>query len=237
MVSRILGLVTARGGSKGVPGKNIKLLLGKPLIAYIIESAKKSGVFDKLIVSTEDEQIASIARDYECETPFMRPKELAEDKTPHLPVAQHAVAWLRDNQDYRPDFVMILQPTSPLIQPFHIKEAVELILKNKSDSVLPVYELPENFNPERNLMIEQNGLLKLFNGDPVRKRPARRQGLRKIYCNTCSFYLFRTELLFDSKEPNFFGDRVIPYVIDKKYVVDINEPEDWQKAEDATKNL
>ena len=138
---KILGVITARGGSKGIPGKNIKPFLGKPLIAYTIEAAKKSGVFDpavggtsRLILSTDDPEIAEVAKKYGCEVPFMRPKELAEDKSAHLPVMQHAVQWLKDNENYQPDYVMILQPTSPLRQPFHIKEAVELILKTGADS-------------------------------------------------------------------------------------------------------
>src|SRR3989338_3168404 len=109
---KILGVITARGGSKGIPGKNIKSLLGKPLIAYTIEAAKKSGVFDpavggasRLILSTDDPEIAEVAKKYGCEVPFLRPKELARDETPHLLVLQHAVQWLKENENYKPDYV------------------------------------------------------------------------------------------------------------------------------------
>src|SRR3989344_5697715 len=102
---KILGIITARGGSKGIAGKNVKPLLGKPLIAYTIEAAKKSGVFDRLILSTDDEEIARVAREYGCEVPFMRPSELAQDTTPHLPVVQHAVEWLREHEKYSPDYL------------------------------------------------------------------------------------------------------------------------------------
>src|SRR3989344_1993183 len=124
MLKTILGIITARGGSKGIPRKNIKDLCGKPLIAYTIEAAKDSGVFSRLIISTDDQEIADVAKQYGAELPFMRPAELAQDATPHVPVLQHAVSWLRDNEHFFPDYVMILQPTSPMRQDFHIKEAV-----------------------------------------------------------------------------------------------------------------
>ena len=147
MNNKILGVITARGGSKGIPGKNIKLLAGKPLISYTIEAAKKSGVFDRLILSTDDESIARVAKDYGCDVPFMRPKDLAEDKTAHLPVLQHAVNWLKENENYSPDAVMILQPTAPLRQDFHIKEATELFFRSGADSVVSVSEIPQHFSP------------------------------------------------------------------------------------------
>ena len=128
MKPKVLGIITARGGSKGIPGKNIKSLLGKPLISYTIEEAKKSGVFDRLILSTDSEEIAEVAKKYNCEVPFIRPVELAEDQVSHLPVIQHAVTWLKNKENYYPDYIMILQPTSPLRRDFHIKEAVDLLL-------------------------------------------------------------------------------------------------------------
>ncbi|MEK7090871.1 MAG: acylneuraminate cytidylyltransferase family protein [Patescibacteria group bacterium] len=126
MNPKILGIITARGGSKGIPGKNIKLLSGKPLVVYTIEAAKKSASLDRIILTTDDEAIAKVAKQNGCEVPFMRPAELAKDDTPTMPVVQHALKWLAENENYGPDAVMILQPTSPLRQDFHIKEAVEL---------------------------------------------------------------------------------------------------------------
>lgn len=233
---KFLGVITARGGSKNIPGKNIKLLLGKPLIAYTIEAAQQSGVFDRLILSTDDPKIAEVAKQCGCEVPFMRPVELAQDDTLHLPVMQHAVQWLKNNEDYWPDYVMILQPPSPLRQPFHIQEAAELLLKNKADSVLAVAELPESFSPARAMLIKDS-FLELYNGRPVRQRIARRQDLPRTYWNTCSIYLFKTDLLFDPIEPNFFGKKIVPYLIEKKYAIDVNNFEDWHKAEEALRNL
>src|SRR6185295_15761490 len=100
---RVLGVITARGGSKGIPGKNLKLLGGRPLIAYTVEAAQQAGVFDRLIISTDDAAIAETVRSLGCEVPFIRPADLGRDDTPHLPVMQHAVEWLATNEDYRPD--------------------------------------------------------------------------------------------------------------------------------------
>src|ERR1700751_5255970 len=106
---RVLGVVTARGGSKGLPGKNLRPLAGKPLIAHTIDTARDSNAFDRVILSTDDDAIAAAARSRGCDVPFMRPAELARDETPHLPVLQHAIEWLRTNERYQPDAVMILQ--------------------------------------------------------------------------------------------------------------------------------
>jgi len=236
-MAKVLGVITARGGSKGIPGKNIKLLLGKPLIAYTINAAQEAGALDRLILSTDDEEIVKVARDCGCEVPFLRPKELAEDTTAHLPVMQHAVKWLEEHDGYRPDYVMILQPTSPLRQALHIKESVDLILKTGADSVLSVSEVPESSNYRKTMILDDQGFLKLINGDPIYKRIPRRQDLPKNFWSTGMIYLFKTELLFHPTNPNFYGEKTAPYVIDKKYVIDINVPEDWKEAEQAIKKL
>ncbi|OGG48327.1 hypothetical protein A3D66_03025 [Candidatus Kaiserbacteria bacterium RIFCSPHIGHO2_02_FULL_50_9] len=234
---KILGIITARGGSKGIPGKNVKPLLGKPLIAYTIEAAKKSGVFDRLILSTDDEEIARVAREYGCEVPFMRPSELAQDTTPHLPVVQHAVEWLREHEKYSPDYLLILQPTSPLRQAFHIKEAVELMLKEEPDSVLSVAPIPEHFSSKKAMILQTDGRLTLLGGSPVWKRVSRRQDLGKEYRSAGMIYLCKTELIFDKESPNLFGERTLPYVVEEKYLADIDHPEDWEAAEHALKKL
>lgn len=236
---KILGVITARGGSKGIPGKNIKPLLGKPLIAYTIESAKASGVFDRLILSTDDPQIAEVAKKYGCDVPFMRPKteELAGDKATHLKVLQHAVHWLKENENYYPDYVFLLQPTSPLRQPFHLKEALEIILKTKADSVLSIAEVPDHFNHKTNMLIIADGTLKLTNGEPIYKRIPRRQDRPKNYSSASLIYLFKTDLLFHKENPNFYGEKTMPQVIDQKYLGDIDTLKDWSEVEEALKKL
>lgn len=237
MTKKILAVVTARGGSKGLPGKNIKSLLGKPLIVYSIEAAKASGVCDRVIISTEDPKIAEVALSYGCEVPFMRPVELAQDGTPHLPVMQHAVQWLKDNEGYEPDYVLTLQPTSPARQPFHIREAAELLEKSDADSIMAVSEVPDHFAPSEAMTIDERGLLRLIGGRPVWQRVVRRQDLPTYHAGNGMLYLFKARLLFDKENPNFYGDKVLPYIVEDKYAVDINNQKDWERAERVLREL
>lgn len=227
----VLGVITARAGSKGIPGKNTKLLAGRPLIAYTIDAARESGVFDRLIVSTDDADAAAIAAASGCEVPFMRPAALATDDTPHLPVMQHALSWLRDNEGYTPDWVMILLPTSPLRQAVHIREAVALAADSGADSVVGVDELPAHFNPMRVITIDDHGWARLFNGQPIKGKPGRRQDMPKAWVLNGAIYLFRTEVLFDAAEPSMYGDRVAAYVMPPPYGFNLDEPDDWPEAE------
>ncbi|MBI2639299.1 MAG: acylneuraminate cytidylyltransferase family protein [Candidatus Sungbacteria bacterium] len=249
---KILGIIPARGGSKSIPRKNIKDLGGKPLIAWTIDAAKEAGVFDlpadlsakaiataeasakagRLILSTDDFEIAEAGKKYGVEVPFMRPKELAEDKTPTLPVLQHAVNWLRENESYEPDAVMLLQPTAPLRQARHIVEAVELFKKSGADSVVSVVEIPGHFSPYWAVVEGEDGHAKLFVGDAIRKRITRRQDFpQKTYAHNGAIYLFKTKLLFGSPEPSLYGDNVRLYPMEEKYSVNIDSPEDWELAE------
>lgn len=230
---KILGIITARGGSKGVPGKNIKLLGGKPLIAYTIEAAQKSGVFNRIILTTDDLKIAEVAKKYGCEVPFMRPKELAGDAVQHLPVLRHAVQWLKENEGYSPDYAMTLQPTSPFRQPEHIQKAVQIILETGADSILGVSEIPGHYSPHKAMAMDAtSGKLVLFNGNPVKKRTMRRQDLVPCYFSNGTIYLYKTGNLFRDEGPAaFFGDDVRACVMDAKYSIDIDTSDDWELAE------
>jgi len=228
---KILGLITARGGSKGIPGKNIKELAGKPLIAYTIEAAKESGIFDRLIISTDDEKIADVAKQYGCEVPFMRPAELATDTTPHNPVIQHALTWLRDNEKYAPDSVMILQPTAPLRTATHIREAVALFETRGVDSVMSVAEIPSHYHPRWQFILDGESNLAIFTGEPFSQIVRRRQDLPKTYTRNGAIYLFKNELLSDSTELNFYGSHVVAYVMKSEESVNIDTMEDWKEVE------
>ncbi|HLG03170.1 MAG TPA: acylneuraminate cytidylyltransferase family protein [Bacteroidia bacterium] len=138
--NRILALIPARGGSKAVKKKNIHLLNNKPLIAYSIETALASGIFDKVLVTTDNEEIAGIARDYGAYVPFLRPAELAQDDTTDLPVYKHAITWLQENDQYVPDIIAWLRPTCPLRTPEDIRSAVALLKASSSDWVRSVCE-------------------------------------------------------------------------------------------------
>lgn len=235
---KLLGIITARGGSKGIPGKNIKELAGKPLIAYTIEAAKASGIFDRLILSTDDKEIADFVNRQGVEVPFLRPKELARDDTPTLPVIQHAVGWLKENEGYSPDYVAILQPTAPFRQARHLKEAFKKLVSTGADSVIGVTEIPGHFSPYWAVLADEQGLGTLFNGEPIRARIPRRQDFpQQAYANNGAIYMFKTELLFNSNEPNFYGEKVAVYPMEAKYSVNLDQPEDWEVAERTLRKL
>jgi CMP-N,N'-diacetyllegionaminic acid synthase len=227
----VVGVITARAGSKGIPGKNTKPLAGKPLIAYTIDAARESRAFDRLILSTDDEAAAAIARASGCEVPFMRPPELSTDDTPHLPVMVHVATWLRDHEAYVPDWTMILMPTSPLRQARHILDAIALGSRLDADSVVSVDAMPPHVHPMRAVTMDRDGWARLFVGDrPVRERPVRRQDLQPAWVLNGAVYLFRTALLFGA-EPTLYGDRVAAYVMPAPFGHNIDDPADWAIAE------
>lgn len=233
---KIFGIIPARGGSKSIPRKNIKELGGKPLIAWTIEAARASQALDRVILSTDDPEIAEVGRQWGIEVPFLRPKELAEDHSPTLPVLQHAARWLAENENYHPDAVMLLQPTAPFRQARHIKEAAELFEKSGADSVVSVVEIPGHLSPYWAVVTADDGWAHLFSGDPIRKRIPRRQSFpKKTYANNGAIYLFRTHLLFHPEEPSLYGDRVKLYPMERKYSVNLDSPEDWVQAEEEVR--
>jgi CMP-N,N'-diacetyllegionaminic acid synthase len=228
---KVLGVITARGGSKGLPGKNLRLLAGKPLIAYTIDAARDSGAFDRVILSSDSPDIAEAARALGCDVPFIRPADLARDDTPHLPVLQHAVAWLEGHQQYRPDAVMILQPTSPLRRPQHIRESIALLERSGADSVVSVSEVPAHYNPMRTLRVDDRGLASLFvTGQPVRRRINRRQDMPVAWTMNGAIYLFRTPVLVDA-EPSLYGERTAAYAMPHADGISIDSLDDWAEAE------
>jgi CMP-N-acetylneuraminic acid synthetase len=230
---RVLGLVTARGGSRGIPGKNTKLLAGLPLIAWSLRSAIASRAFERIVLSTDDEGIAAVGAEHGAEVPFMRPPELAQDGTPHLPVVQHALSWLAEHQDYRPDLVMILQPTTPFRRPRDIRASIELLVERRADSVMSVVPVDAHHNPSFMLNLDARGGLRLLlTGEPVYRRVERRQDLPLVYMKAGMIYLLRRELLFDPVRPSLYGELTAPYVIDDpRYAHDLDTPEDWRQAE------
>lgn len=235
---KILGIIPARGGSKSVPRKNIKELGGRPLIGWTIDAAKASGVFDRIILTTDDEEIAEAGKRLHIEVPFLRPKELAEDSTPTLPVLQHAVSWLEEREKYAPEAVMLLQPVAPFRQARHIQEAVELFEKSGVDSVVSVVEIPGHFSPYWAVVEDGGGLAKLFTGDKIYKRILRRQDFpKKTYAHNGAIYLFRTEFLFHPETPNLYGEKVRIYPMEEKYSVNIDSHEDWELAEMMSRKL
>lgn len=220
----ILGFIPARAGSKGVPGKNLKLLGGKPLIVHTIETARASGVFDYLLVSTDGEEIAGMARQAGAEVPFRRPAELAADTARGIDVLAHAMAWCEE-QGYFFDWVMVLQPTSPLRDVDDILGACRLMLERKAASVISVCEvdhhpwwcntLPEDFNMENFIRPDISGL--------------NRQELPVFYRLNGAIYL--GEWGFLKKGNSFYGPRTFAYIMPRNRSVDIDTEIDFMLAE------
>lgn len=234
---KTLGVITARGGSKGLPGKNLKSLAGKPLLAYTIEAAAASGALDRLVISTDDEAIAAEARARGCEVPFLRPAELAKDDTPHLPVMQHVVRWLDEHEGYRPDVVMILQPTSPLRSADDIRDALRLLHDPKADAVVSVSEVSAHAHPMRMLRVDADGAATLFvTGGLVRQRINRRQDLPPAWVMNGAIYACRTPVLFGDP-PSLYGDRVVAYPMPATRGLSIDDLHDWEEVERALARL
>ncbi len=228
---KVLGLITARGGSKGIPGKNLKLLAGRPLLAYTIDAAKQSRL-DRVVLSTEDPAIAAVGRALGCAVPFTRPAELSRDETPHLPVIQHGVQAMLD-AGYQPEAVMTLQPTSPLRTAADIDASIALLESSGADSVLSVSEVGAHAHPLRMLTVDAQGFATLFaTGEPVRRRINRRQDLPPTYLMNGAIYACRTGVLFGA-EPSLYGDRVVAYSMPVERSISIDDLEDWAACERA----
>ena len=222
----LLGIIPARGGSKGIPGKNIKMLGGKPLMQYAALAAQSSGIFSHLILTTDSEEIAETGRKCRIDVPFMRPPELARDDTPMLPVLQHAVRWGRD-QGWAIDAIAILQPTAPFRQASDLRAAFEL-LKSRAeiDSVVSVAAVPEHYSPYFLMKIEGERLLP-FMADGL--KVTRRQDAPKAYSRTGDFYFTRVETLM--QQNSIYGTNCLPFVVNHPNRVNLDTPEDWQEAE------
>lgn len=226
----LLAVIPARGGSKGIPRKNVRDFLGKPLLAWTIETAAKSGVFNRIVLSTEDEEIARIGREYGAEVPFLRPSELAQDTTPTAPVVRHAMEWFRDHEGWVPDFVAVLEPTSPLRRPFHVKEAAEILVSRDADSVASISEVPHHYSPCKALVLGSDNTLAGVGGTHVRDMVHRRQDLPVHYTFNGLWFSCRADLLWRDP-PTLWGNRIVGYLVEPKYSVDLDRPEDWVAAE------
>jgi CMP-N,N'-diacetyllegionaminic acid synthase len=225
---KIIALIPARGGSKGIPGKNIKFLAGKPLIAYTIEVAKKCRYLDKIFVSTDDEEIAKISRKYGAEI-IKRPNILAGDKSKFIDaIFYHLEKFKKEN--FIPEVLVVLQPTSPLRTTNDIKEAIELFLNNECESVVSVSE------PEHSLQwsFQKKGkYLKPIFGWKYFKG-INRQDVEKTYLPNGAIFISRPKFLYLNK--SFYSKKTLPYFMPKDRSVDIDNMTDFLIAESAIKN-
>lgn len=222
----ILGLIPARGGSKGVPGKNIRTLNGKPLIAWTIEAALQSKLLTRLIVSTDDEAIASVAIDFGAEAPFIRPSQFASDTSPDIEPYRHAVTWLRDNDQQQFDFLVWLRPTAPLRTATDIDSAITKIQKTDADclrSVCPVEHHPYW------MYITNGDFLRSFdpNIDVMRDYPTR-QSLPPAYRLNGAVDISRPQQVLQTN--HLYGGSMAAYVMPAERSVDIDTEFDFTIA-------
>lgn len=236
---KVLALITARGGSKGIPGKNIVYLDGKPLLQYSVEAAQKAALVDKVIISTDSQDIARVARNCGCEVPFMRPSHLAQDDSDHLSCIVHALDVLRETEGYEPDCVLLLQPTSPLRTCEDIDSSVRIMQATDCDLVVSVCEASMNLS--KSVYMSDDGQIIPFAEVTTDETYIRRQALPKTFQENGAIFLQKTASLRSPVEhvPNFGSLRsedIRGYVMPKARSLDIDTKFDLHLAELLLRN-
>lgn len=226
----VLVIIPARGGSKGIPRKNIREFAGYPLIAYSIAAGRQSKLVSRVVVSTDDSEIADVAKTYGAEVPFMRPPSLAQDDTLDLPVFEHALQWLEENEGYTPDLVVQLRPTSPLRPVDLVDRAIRLMLDHpEADSLRGI--VPAGQNPHKMWRIDAEGkMIPLLTVEGIEEPyNAPRQALPPVYWQTGHIDVIRPETILE--EHSMSGDVILPLVINSSFTVDIDTEKDWKRYE------
>ncbi|MBI5558932.1 MAG: pseudaminic acid cytidylyltransferase [Deltaproteobacteria bacterium] len=218
-----VAIIPARGGSKRIPGKNIKPFAGRPIIAYSIEAALDSGLFDRVIVSTDSEEIAAVARQYGAETPFMRPAALSDDFTTTAEVVDHALRWLQE-YDERVRHVCCIYATAPFIRPEDLRTGHELLVGHRVSTVFPVTNYPSSIF--RALKIEADGHLAMMWPE---HELTRSNDLPEAYHDAGQFYWLDVAAFLASGR--IYGHDALPLILPRCLVQDIDTPEDWHLAE------
>ena len=228
--ARVLAVVPARGGSKGIPRKNLSLLRGKPLVVHAIETGLASSRVSRVLCSTEDEEIAAVARAAGAEVPFLRPAELAQDWSEDWAVFVHALDWLEREEGWRPDVIVNLRPTSPLRQPSHVDAAIKLLLDSRVDSVKSVTLARQH--PHKMWLRRPDGGLEPFLKTPFRlsRGPdVPRAELNDVYWQNGVVDVTRREVIQEQRV--MIGQRVAGLVVDPRDAIDIDTPIDLALAE------
>jgi CMP-N-acetylneuraminic acid synthetase len=223
--SGVLALIPARGGSRGIPDKNIRLLAGRTLLDYAADAARSSKVVDRIVLTTDSERIAVEGRRLGIDVPFLRPSELARDDTPMLPVIEHAVDAL-EQQGWNPDVIVLLQPTSPFRRPGHIRAAVEQLRETNADSVVSVVELPMHMSPDYVMRIDEGRLVPFL---PAGAAVTRRQDARRAVLRDGTVYAFWRRTLRETR--TIYGRDCRPMIVSAHESITIDTPEDWIEAE------
>lgn len=222
---KILGIIPARGGSKGVPGKNIKTLGGKPLIQYSIESAHSSKLLSSVILSSEDYDIIETAKKLKLSVPFIRPAELSKDSAKSIDVVKHAIEFF-ENQGEFYDAICLIQATYPFRNINFIDEAIRKFIDGEVDTLISVLSTPDEHNPHWSFVHDDKGNLKIATGE--KQIISRRQELPKSFYRDGSIYLTKTKFI---KQSTFFGDSIGYIESNAEFYVNIDTISDWNKAE------
>lgn len=218
-----VAIIPARGGSKRIPRKNIREFAGKPMIAWSIEAARASACFDRVIVSTDDEEIAEVARQWDAEVPFTRPAALADDHTGTIPVIAHAIDWLHEHGE-TPDQVCCVYATAPFVQPEDLRRGLEALQSRKADYAFSVTSYA--FPIQRALRITNDGRVAMFQPEHFATRS---QDLEEAWHDAGQFYWGSAEA-WRASIP-IFSERAVPVILPRHRVQDIDTPEDWMRAE------
>lgn len=221
---KVVATICARGGSKGVPGKNVRLLRGKPLIVHTIEVAKRCKLINRIIVSTDDPKIAEIARLNGAEVPFLRPKELASDTAPKLPVIKHAIEYLENQEGYYPDIVVDLDPTSPLRREEDIEACIRMVAEGRADNVFSVTKARRN--PYFNIVEILDGKVQLVK--PLAQVIVRRQDAPQVYEINASIYAWKRGALMNNN--TIFLENTMVYLM-PEWAIDIDSEIDFEFVE------
>jgi N-acylneuraminate cytidylyltransferase len=218
-----IAIIPARGGSKRIPGKNIKLFAGKPLIAYSIDAAKASGLFDKIIISTDSEEVAEVAKAFGEDVPFIRPKELSNDVVGTRPVTNHAIKFCIENF-YQPEFCCCIYATAPFLQAKYLQQGLDSLKQHRDKSfAFSVTSFP--FPVQRALIKSEASVSPMF-PESISKRS---QDLEEAYHDAGQFYWGRTDDYLSNQK--IFSHHSLPVVLPRHLVQDIDTPEDWLRAE------
>jgi len=233
MNRKIIGVIPARGGSKGIYKKNLVDINGKPMLYYTIKSSINSNL-DRIILSSEDKDIIKVGKEYGLEVPFIRPKNLSEDNSHTQDVILHALKWLEENENYKVHSVMTLQPTSPLRKTNHINEAINKFIKEGTNSLISINKKTSK-PPWWLLKKNKNGLIDLFFKDYEYPFNLERQQFPELYSPDGSIFITKRDFLFKNKSL-FDFDNCSYYEIDEKYSIDVDNYVDLEMVKILMKN-
>jgi CMP-N,N'-diacetyllegionaminic acid synthase len=230
-VGKCLAVIPARAGSRGIPGKNTKNFLGRPLIEWTIASAIDSNCFDEIIVTTDCSVTRDLSKNYPIKLIYPRPSYLCTSAAPTADVVAHAAEWIsEEHRDLIPDLIFVLEPTSPGRQPVHIKNTREVFYDKTVDTVASISLVPHHFAIDKQLRILNDGSLFGYMGAHPRDMIHRRQDIGPSYAFDGVIFACRREVL-DTQPPTLWGRKVHSIEVDLAFVVDLDEPHQWESAE------